>query len=568
VTVLRDATLLTPGQRERASLRFKALKKIEDPPDLTWFNFEPCDRHKPEHHPLCPRCGIVPRQHQWVGSLWMYAGIPDLLSDTVGSGKTAQTLMMLAMCKQMGELSYENRAIIVCQPNAMHDPWSKDLRRLLPGLDVIYADGTPAQRRKAYEGRWEIAVVSSRTFAPAKGDKRSRPGDVDILIEQPVGIMVCDDVDELRSPQTRTFRAIQRMAALPQITRVHILHATPLQKRVMELWAFLVAVGGIARLGSEARCRQRYVTQQRKVILVPDRTDATGRRRVRKTIWVDTGMTRNKELVTEFRARIAPLVLRRTAKDLDDVTLPEVQLNQVWLDLLPAQRRRYEELREGVLRRMRAGGEEVTYAVAAAAFTRGQQICSGLASLDDGDELPGSSVKLDWIMDKLTGDLAEEKVICFVHHKGNVRALSRRLREEKIGHVLMWSEMTDKRRRAERLRLFREDTRARVLVGTTSIKTSLNLQVCRHMIGCDTILNPAGMDQLIGRYRRQGNPFPMVFFHQLLARGTQEDAYPALLNREQEVADLIWDEQSDIKWVLSPRQLMRMVAEGRIGAAA
>ena len=474
-------------------------------------------------------------------------------------------IMTLAMYKQMGHLSHDRRAVIVVQPNAMSDPWAKDLARLVPGIEVIIADGSPKKRRKAYAGDWEVAVVSSRTFAPAKGTKVTRPGDVDILLALgTVDILVCDDVDELRSPETRTFRAVVRMARA--VSRVHILHATPLQKRLMELWAFLVPVGGSApnRLGAEERCRQRYVTQTRKTIRIPDPADPKGRKRASRVIWVDNGMKKNPELVAEFRARIAPLVLRRTAADLDDVTLPEVQVNQVWLDLSPAQRRRYDNLRDGVLTRLRAGGEEVSYTAAVAAFNYGQQICGGLAALDEGPEAD-VSVKLDWVMNALTGDLAEDKVICFVHNKGNVRALSQRLRAENIGHVLMWSEMTDKRRRAERLRLFREDDRARVLVGTTSIKTSLNLQVARHMIGVDTILNPAGMEQLIGRYRRQGSPFGMVFFHHLLARLTQEDAYPALLRREQEVADLVWDETSDIRWVLTPRQLLRMVAEGRVG---
>lgn len=543
------------------------MKAVADPPDLAWFNQEPCERHAPDPHPLCYRCGYVPRGHQWVGALRLYAGVDMLLSDSVGLGKTGTAIMALAMCKQMGELHPGNRAVIVCQPNAMSDPWAKDLRRLAPGLSVIFADGSPGQRRKAYDSDWDIAVVSSRTFAPASGAKMSRPGDVALLVARAdVGILVVDDVDEMRTPDTRAHKAICRLAA--RCSRVWLLHATPLQKRLMEMWSFLIPVGGSAKdkLGGEERCRQRYVTQVQKKIVVPDKSDPTGRKRVRKTIWVDNGMTKAPERAEEFRRIIAPLVLRRTARDLDDVTLPEIQLNQVWLDLLPRQRARYEDLREGVLRRLRAGGQEITYTVAAAAFTRGQQICGGLATLDEG---PGAdvSVKLDWVMNALTGDLSDEKVIVFVHHKPNVAALSARLRGERIGHVLMWSAMTDKRRRAERLRLFREDDRARVLVGTTTIKTSLSLQVARHMIGVDTILNPAGMDQLIGRYRRQGSPFGMVFFHQLLARGTQEDAYPALLAREQETADLVWDEQSDIRWVLSPRQLMRMVAEGRVGVA-
>lgn len=566
MTVLRDAALLSPEQREAASLRFcREMQRVADPPVLEWFNTQPCPDHKPDPHPLCLRCGVIPRDHQWVGALRMYTGLPGLLSDTVGSGKTATALMALAMYKQMGYLSYGRRCVIIVPPAAMHDPWAKDLARLVPGLDVIIADRGPAKRRALYEGQWEVAVISCRTFAPAGGKVKPRPGDVALLLNAPVGIMVCDDLDELRTPGTKVQRAVIAMAR--KCDRVHLLHATPLQKRLMEIWSFLLAVNGAAqnRLGSEEYCRQRFVTQVRKVIKVPDPSDPTGRTMMRKQVWVDSGMKKSPELVAEFRRRIAPLVLRRTSADLIDVTLPEIQVNQVWLDLSASQRRRYEALRGGVLTRLKAGGEEVSYTEAAAAFTRGQQICGGLASLDEGPEDRDASAKLDWVMDKLTGDLSEEKVIVFVHNKGNVQALSDRLTEEKIGHVLMWSSMTDKRRRANRLRLFREDPRARILVGTTTIKTSLNLQVARHIIGVDTILNPAGMHQLIGRARRQGNPYPMVFFHWLLARNTQEDAYPALLRREQETADLVWDETSDVRWMLSPRQLLTMVAEGRVG---
>ena len=563
---LPDAAPLTREQHEAASLRIKALKRISDPPDLAWFNSAPCARHKPDLDPLCSRCGIEPRNHQWVGAAWMYLGLPGLLSDTVGSGKTAQVILTLCMCKQSGELGYGNRAVIVCKPAALHDPWGEALRRLAPGLDVIIADGDPKQRRRLYGGQWEVAVVSERTFAPAGGAKNSRPGDVAVLCALgSVGILFYDDIDAMRTPGSRIGRALTRLAA--QCTRVHGVHATPLQKRLMELYYFLVPVGGPDRLGGEARCRQRFVTQARKNITVPDPRDKTGRTKMRRTIWVDNGITKDKERVAEFRRAIAPLVLRRTAADLGDVAMPEIQVNPVFLDLLPRQRARYEELRTGVLRRLRAGGQEITYAVAAQAFTRGQQICGGLASLDEGSAAD-CSAKLNWVMDALTGDLSEEKVVCFVYHKGNVAALSARLRAEKIGHVIMWSQMTDKKRRAERLRLFREDDRARVLIGTTTIEASLNLQVARHMIGVDTILNPARMTQLTGRIRRQGSRYPMVFFHHLLCRATQEDGYLPLLRREQEVADIVWDEQSDIFRALTPRQLMRMVAEGRPGPAA
>ena len=41
------------------------------------------------------------------------------------------------------------------------------------------------------------------------------------------------------------------------------------------------------------------------------------------------------------------------------------------------------------------------------------------------------------------------------------------------------------------------------------------------------------MTQIAGRVKRYGSAFRTVFFHQMFARGTQEEGYLPLLQREQ-----------------------------------
>jgi SNF2 family DNA or RNA helicase len=541
----------------------KALSDVQPWPELEWFNSAPCSQHQVVT-PLCRKCGIVLRRHQRIGASWLDFVGRGLLSDTMGSGKTATSISLLAMLKERGELGLGNRAVIVCKAAAVHDPWGDELRRLVPGLSVFIADGDRDSRITGYMGPWEVTVVSDRTFSPSKGAKKARDGDVEYLMQFPVSTLFYDDIDPMRNPRTAASYAINRLAN--ECSRVYGLHGTPLQKRITELWSFLQPLGGRSALGSEARVRQRYVTQRRKYISVPDPQDRTGRTRLRRAVMVDNGLTDNRERIEEFRAAVAPLVLRRTAADLDaDVEMPAIQPNPVWVDLHPRQRARYEDLRRGVLTRLKASGEEVSYTEAAASFTRGWQICSGLAALDEG-EGADVSVKLDWVVDTLTRDLADEKAVVFVYFRQNVAALGRRLDDEGIGHVKFWSAETDKQLRQRRLIQFREDPDCRVLVGTTTIEQSLNLQVARHLIAADTILNPARMAQLVGRVRRQGSPFGTVYFHHLLARNTQEDGYLPLLRREQAMADVVWGEESDIFQALTPAQLMRLVALGRVVA--
>jgi superfamily II DNA or RNA helicase len=586
-----DIRLLSADGRAQAAWRVHENPDFELPP-LEFFNSSPCPAHAAiGDDPLCTNCGVILRRHQRTGAMWMYASGRGLVADPVGSGKTVETAAMLALCKATGELSIASRAIIVCQAAAVGQ-WAAELRRFLPGVQVIAAVKDPDKRLAAYLGSWEVCVISDRTFAPAGkyGERGWRPGDIDRLLEFPVGILIYDDLDAMRTIATKTFHAITRAAL--HVQRVHGLHGTPLQKRLPELYSFLCPVGGREVFGNQVLFRQRYVDRKPRYFyqvanVCPDdhltlppytrcqtwvggikcgkpcHRDPTGRKAKRK-IMNDAGIKEN--MLTDFQRRIDPLVLRRTPADMDDMDLPEVQYNPVWLELTGPQNARYKELRTGTLRRLRDTGVEITEVEAAAAFTRGAMICSGLASLDDGKDI---SLKLDWLMDKLVdGDFENEKVICFVNFRENVRALSRRLRRENIGHVLLWSEETSPTIREQRRVAFQTDPDIQVVIGTTTLERSLNLQAAVHLVAVDTILNAARMTQLVGRMRREGSAVHLKFFHHLLMLGTQEDAYQDILRAEQELQDSVWDEGGNTFSVphLTPRRLMQVVATGRYAA--
>lgn len=549
-----DARRLSEDQRAQAAWRAHEAYDI-DLPDLEYFNSSPCRKHE-ELTRGCQRCGVRLRRHQRTGATWMYFAGKGLLADTVGSGKTAQVAAVLALCKASGELSFSSRCVVICKAAAV-EQWGEQLRRFLPQVIVLTSAGTPGQRRTGYLSNWEVCVVSDRSFAPARGGQNSRDGDVEILRQCDVGIVFYDDIDAMRTHKTATAYAVKRLAR--SADRVHGVHGTPLQKRLMELHSFLEPVGGAEVLGTQSRVKQRYITRAKQYLWTADKNDPTGRRKVRRSFWVDTGI--KEEALPEFKRLIAPLILRRTAADLDDVDLPAVETNEVWFDLSAQQKARYDELKRGTLRILNEAGEPST-SQAKAVFTRGAQICSGLASLDGVSN--DVSVKLDWVVDKVTGDMAEDKVIVFVGFKPNVEALSGRLSRAGVKHVLFWSNETNAQERERRRLAFLNDPETRVLIGTTTIEQSLNLQAARHLIAVDTIPNPARMEQLVGRARRQGSAHTMILFHHLLTRGTQEVVYPETLRAEQSMADSVWGEGTSVFSSLTPRQVMNMVARGTL----
>ena len=172
------------------------------------------------------------RPHQRVGIAWLYLRGPRAAGRCHWHGKTAQAAGVLAMCRQTGELGEHNRAVIICQASAVLQ-WERELRRFLPRLEVAAATGSMTRQRRVqvYLAPWEILVVSDRTFSSSK----NRDGDVELIRQFPVGIVIADDIDALRTHRTQTARAIKALAATA--TRVYDQHATPLQKRVMELHA-------------------------------------------------------------------------------------------------------------------------------------------------------------------------------------------------------------------------------------------------------------------------------------------------------------------------------------------
>jgi SNF2 family DNA or RNA helicase len=538
---------MDPLARYRAARAVQAAAGVTGWPELSWWNSSPCAAHSACER-TCRDCGVILSAHQKTGALWLYLAGQGMLADSYGTGKTFQIAALLAFCLESGEIPGDGRAVVIAR-SAAAGQWHDQLRRAVPSLRVIVADGTlaPARRRALYGSDWDVAVITPGTLAPARGKKISRGGDVEILETFPLVLVVADDTDGMRSHSNRTAYAVKRLCnAAPRRVMVH---ATSLQKRLTELHSFLEPVGGTVVFGTPGLFRRRFVATETAWFTTRDRFGhAVSRTRLKET-GVKPGM------LPELHRLMAPMVLRRTAADIRDASLPAIVHDVVWLDPSPAQRRRYDELREGVLRVLREQGEEITRPQAGALWTHGWQICSGLATMGTDD-----SVKLDWVMDAVTGDLSEEKVVVFINFRPNVAALAARLAAGGIASVTLWGDERSRQLRDARLHAFRTDPACRVLVGTTTIEASIDLQVSRHLIACDTISNPLRMGQIAGRVRRDGSRWSTVYFHQLLLRNTQEAHIPGTLISDQALADQVWDETSDLFARAAPADLLRMIA--------
>lgn len=533
-----DVKRLDPGTRLAAAEKIRALPDF-DLPELTHFNSSPCPDHvgmdRAQIIPPCRRCGITFRQHQRVGIAWLYMRGKGLIADQVGLGKTAQAAGLIATIKQAGELDGGKRVVVICRPAAI-DQWVTELRRFLPGMSIESATGPRAKRIDRYLGDWEILVSGYQMFCR----------DAELFNNFDPLLVVSDDVDAVRNPATDTAYEVKRFAR--RCERVVVLNGTPLQKRLTELHSILELVGGLEVFGPKSRFRRRYVREESVSVY---------NKRIGRD--VTTRKTVGYQNLDEFKALAAPMTLRRTPADIQDVDLPVISPHTVFLELHPKQREAYTELRKGVLKVIKAEGAAVKHTKAATAFTYGAQICSGLATIGYDD----ISSKLDWVCNTLTGDLDGEKVVVFCQFTRNVAALSQRLHRLGLGHEIIWGRDPDRKRRAASVRRFWDEPGCRVLIGTSAIEQSLNLQVSRHLINVDQILNPARMQQLAGRVRRDGSSYKTVYVHNLLTHDTQEEGYLDVLRMEQALADHIYDEANQLYEPLNPLMLLQLIGRSR-----
>ncbi len=221
--------------REAAALKLRTLRDFTLP-ELQWFNSAPCGRHDTiddgaAQIPPCRQCGVRLRKHQRVGVAWLWMRGRGLIADQVGTGKSAQAAGLLAALKQEGELSWANRAVVVCRPAAMLQ-WQQELRRFLPSVDTVAVTGTLAQRIQRYVAPWEVLVTNNLILIR----------DLERLDPFPISLLVVDDIDPLRNHQTATSYSIKKLAQRAE--RVAVLTATPLQKRLPEIHSVCEPIGG------------------------------------------------------------------------------------------------------------------------------------------------------------------------------------------------------------------------------------------------------------------------------------------------------------------------------------
>lgn len=531
----RGGLSVIPLEARRAAIQIKKQDRI-NLPRMRYWNYGACEHHDVPT-PSCEYrlCGGEFFDHQTVTIGWLYALQKGIVASVPGSGKTNIALGLAALLKERGKLS--GRAIFIVQTPVTLQ-WLAEAERFTPDLKVVatYSGMTKEARMSVYSGDWDILIIGFHMLMQ----------DVDVLEENfSPSLVVTDDVDPLLNEENTTHNAINRIA-LPA-PRVIIMNASSLQIRLQQIHASMVPIGGKDIWGSLDNFENRYIRREKV-------SKPTKKKGVYAVEMKEVGY-KNWD---EFRSKLDPWVIRYDYEDLKDVRMPAIMPPEyVWLDLHAQQRAKYEEVRQGVLRIVREQGEEIRHTSALTMIMYGQMVCAGLPAFGEPDG-PQASVKLDWLMDKLTGVWSDRKIVVYIRNPNLIRAFQARLNGRGIGYGTVWGVESDPVARREEQKRFWDDPNCRVFIGTSAMERGLNLHAANVVVCVDMLLNPSRLEQIVGRTRRAGSPHDRIYPFYLLATGTQEEKYLDVLERRAALISQVWDSNVELFEKLSPLELLSM----------
>ena len=467
--------------------------------------------------------------HQLQGAVWLYLTPKAILADSTGLGKTGICLALLQLLKSRSLLNESAKAIVIVPATSVYGSWQADGFEKF-GVKVKYAigRGTKKQRQQVYDDpTWEVLLTNYETVR----------NDVDELEKFGFKHVIMDESDYIKNHATKTAQAVKRIAA--EAHRVVAVSATPIQNSLLDLHSVLEALGLKKVFGSKTAFDRRYHEHTVQQIYTKKRTI------YKKTV---VGYKNTVEL----KGKLEPYFLRRTYEDVPTIKVPALLSQPVKLDLTPEQQQLYDEVQRGFATLTpKSPPQEIK-----AAILKLRQVCTGTATIGASYD---SSAKLDWILHNLQGDWSDNKIVVFSTWKASIVALEKRLKDAGIGYVTMTGDENDQRIREASRKKFWDDPDCRVLIGTTAIEKSLNLQCANIQVNLDMLYNPSRHQQLAGRVQRVGSIHENAWVFSLVMRGTVEEGVMKILERKQAISDHIWDDTSDIFTQLTPAELYKLI---------
>jgi hypothetical protein len=411
-------------------------------------------------------------------------GQHHLITDEQGTGKTLIALAYVAGNAE--EIPYDEvTGVIVCPNNAKFSTWAWEHIEEYTKWDYVVIDGGTKNMAKQFDREVNWYIIN---FEAAR-----RAGEYLHGVNWDYAIV--DECHRLGNPESQQTQAIAEITAQHKIP----MSGTPAQNRLDQYWATLKWIGWTKSEFEEFK-EKHYVTQT----ITPRRGPSYQR--------VVAYQNMNKLIV--------PLAKRQLRRTQDEVLpdMPPLQVQPVFVDLHPEQRRRYNELCEQGLLEF-SEGRVKTYNDFRNIIGMTLMVCQSPAIVEykelqedeNGREKlvgtgifgPDKSHKLDAIVENTAGLLEKgDKVVLFSAWRRTCELLAERLRPY-TESVIVRGGMGAKRM-AEEKRKFQTDSNIGAYIGTIDAnKESITLSAARWMMLAGLVWDPGPNQQAFFRIKRK-----------------------------------------------------------------
>ncbi len=470
------------------------------------------------------------RGYQRHGLTWLAQltslGLGACLADDMGLGKT---VTLIALHLHRAEAGATGPTLVVC-PTSLLGNWEAEIRRFAPEVPV----------RRFHAGRRDLTDLREGGFVlTTYGTMRSDHGNGGALAGVPWDLVVADEAQHVKNPQSSTAKALR---AIPSNARV-ALTGTPVENNLTELWAILDwATPGL--LGSRNAFRKAWAAP------------------------IESGV--DPAITQRFAGLIEPFLLRRRKSDPGIAPeLPAKTETDHPVGMTREQVVLYEALVRDSMDRIERADPETRRGLVLKLLTGLKQICNHPAhylkqpSLNQPTtRLAGRSEKFD-LLDELLGTVLSEDgaMLIFTQYVAMARLLEGHLTRGGVPHQFLHGGTPVREREAMVARFQEGPENGGVPVFLLSLKaggTGLNLTAADHVVHFDRWWNPAVEEQATDRAYRIGQTRP-VQVHRLITQGTIEEKIAELLTRKRALADSVLTKGETALTELSDSELRDLV---------
>lgn len=418
-----------------------------------------------------------------------------LLADDMGLGKTLQVLTLLNAIHnsypsnekvenalKIGLFATEpeiGTPSLIIVPTSLVQNWKREAGKFFPNLRVHIHTGT--ERLKYLH-----ALRHSDLIVTTYGILRS---DLQYFGKREFSTLILDEAHAVKNPDSRTFKSLLNIRAKFKIA----ITGTPVENKISDLWSiFHILEPGL--LGP----RQTFLKNYQN--LSPEERNPTIRR------WIQ------------------PFFLRRTKNEVA-TDLPDLLVQQVWVDMKPEQEEKYRELLSSVRNQLinnkfeNPGHKSI---MLLRAITRLRQMANHpkLAgyNLDSG--------KFEQVMSDLETLIENKrKVLVFSPFTTHLAIYREALEQQNIKPLVLTGQSSPAERQLAIDRFMQDPNALVLLMSLKSGGVGLNLMAADYVLMLDPWWNPQAENQAVARAHRIGRNQSVTVLRYLTSNSVEEKIY-------------------------------------------